>query len=66
MMYLGNDLVEAVTVNVDRLSQPGYLGQVKRALKQKYTDLIRQSNTSPEFLVGNLAPIQISQGNNKK
>lgn len=54
MMYLGNDLIESVSVNVARLAEPGYLGQFKRVLKQKHSELILQSAEQPEFLVVNL------------
>jgi hypothetical protein len=43
MMYIGNDLIEAVPLNLGQLSQPGYLGRFKRNLKQKYFILIEQS-----------------------
>ena len=51
MMYLGNDLIEAVTVNDQDL---------KRYLKQKYEDLLKTSPEPPEFLVCNpdLKPVQ--------
>jgi hypothetical protein len=58
MMYLGNDLIESVTVNDAKLSQPGYLGAFKRQLKQKYWGLIQETGLSPEFLVASF-----SQGN---
>jgi hypothetical protein len=54
MMYLGNDLIEAIPLSTDRLSQPGYLGSYKRLLKQKHFLLLQQSRTDPEFLVINL------------
>jgi hypothetical protein len=53
-MYLGNDLIESVPVISERLSQPGYLGQIKRVLKNKYSEIIRESPKAPEFLVVNL------------
>ena len=53
MMFLGNDLVEAVPVNVNDLRVPGYLGKFKRNLKLKYDELIRSSPEKPEFLVIN-------------
>lgn len=56
MMYLGNDLIEAVPVCLDKLSQPGYLGSFKRMLKQKYFLLLQQSSVEPEFLVFDLNP----------
>lgn len=57
MMYLGNDLIEAVPVNLESLSQPGYLGQFKRVLKEKYAVLIQEYGCGPDFLVINPAPV---------
>ena len=51
MMYLGNDLIEAVPVNVLDLQVPGYLGKFKRSLKLKYQQLLQQASEPPEFLV---------------
>jgi hypothetical protein len=51
MMYLGNDLIEAVPLQKDGLRQPGYLGKFKRSLKMKYSELISQHPDPPEFLV---------------
>lgn len=56
LMYLGNDLIEAVPVCNDKLSQPGYLGSFKRELKQKYSLLLQQAHVEPEFLVFDLNP----------
>jgi hypothetical protein len=56
LMYLGNDLIEAVPVSNEKLSQPGYLGSYKRQLKQKYFLLLQQSSVEPEFLVFDLNP----------
>jgi hypothetical protein len=53
MMYIGNDLIEAVPLEVDKIQRPGYLGQFKRSLKMKYNELIRQYSNPPEFLVIN-------------
>ncbi len=53
MMYLGNDLIESVPVNLTLISIPGYLGSFKRNLKQKHNDLIRQVQEQPEFLIVN-------------
>ena len=55
MMYIGNDLIEAVPLETDRISKPGYLGQFKRTLKLKYNDLIQQYAEKPDFLVVNLS-----------
>ena len=53
MMFLGNDLIEAVPVNVQDLKIPGYLGKFKRTLKAKYQQLIQTAPEPPEFLVCN-------------
>jgi hypothetical protein len=51
MMYLGNDLIESVPLDQERIPKPGYLGGFKRGLKEKYKELIRQVPEPPEFLV---------------
>ena len=51
MMYIGNDLIEAVLLQQENLRLPGYLGKFKRSLKMKYSELISQSPQPPEFLV---------------
>jgi hypothetical protein len=61
MMYIGNDLIESVTLNTENIQKPGYVGQFKRTLKMKYQELINQYPDPPEFLVAN-----ISQQNNQQ
>lgn len=56
MMYLGNDLIDSIPVNMYDLSKPGYLGRFKRQLKQRHIDLIQEANEQPEFLVINMNP----------
>jgi hypothetical protein len=56
MMYLGNDLIDSVPVNMYDLSKPGYLGKFKRQLKQRHLELIQEANEQPEFLVININP----------
>lgn len=58
MMYLGNDLIEAIPLNGESIPQPGYLGKFKRALRQRHSDLIEQSGIAPEFLVINITAAQ--------
>lgn len=53
MMYIENDLIEAISLNDERIPVPGYVGSFKRMLKMKYRELIRQSPKPPEFLVVN-------------
>ena len=64
-MYIGNDLIESVPLELDRISKPGYVGNFKRLLKVKYSELIQQYETKPEFLVIEPAPA-ISKTLNKE
>jgi hypothetical protein len=56
MMYIGNDLIEAVHIDGEQIRRPGYLGSFKRFLKTKYSELISQSPQPPDFLVIELNP----------
>ena len=51
MMYLGNDHIESVKLDPDRISKPGYLGTFKRNLKVKYRDLIREFGSPADFII---------------
>ena len=51
MMYIGNDLIDSIKLDNERISKPGYVGSFKRCLKQKYRELIRQFPDPPEFLI---------------
>jgi hypothetical protein len=53
-MYIGNDHIESVKLDPERISKPGYLGTFKRNLKTKYKDLISQHGSPAEFLVVNI------------
>ncbi len=53
MMYIGNDLIEAIPLDLERIAKPGYVGSFKRRLKQKHTELIQQYPDPPEFLLVN-------------
>jgi hypothetical protein len=52
MMYIGNDLIESIPLKPEDVRKPGYIGSFKRTLKMKYSELIRQHEEPPEFLVG--------------
>ena len=56
MMYIGNDLIDSVMLDHERISKPGYLGSYKRCLKIKYRELLQQFPDPPEFLVSKPAP----------
>lgn len=51
IMYIGNDFVEAINLDMERISKPGYLGQFKRSLKLKHKNLINEKNDKLDFLV---------------
>ena len=51
MMYIGNDFIEAINLDINRISKPGYVGQFKSTLKIKYRNLIEERNNKPDFLV---------------
>lgn len=51
MMYIGNDHIESVKLDPDRISKPGYLGTFKRNLKVKYKDLISEYGSPADFIV---------------
>jgi hypothetical protein len=63
MMFIGNDLIEAVPLDPERVPKRGYLGSFKRNLKVKYSDLIQQYSTAPEFLVTDI-PVQNNRQHN--
>ena len=66
MMYIGNDLIESIPLELERISSPGYVGNFKRKLKIKYSELIQQYPDKPEFLVINPAPSAYQVINNQK
>ena len=56
MMYIGNDLIEAIQLDDDKIRLPGYIGHFKRYLKMKYEELINQQKNPPDFLVTSILP----------
>jgi len=64
MMYIGNDLIEAIKLNDEDIPKPGYVGTFKRNLKLKYKDLIQQFPDPPEFLI--IEPTPKSSQSKKK
>lgn len=53
MMFLGNDLIEAIPLDKENIPVPGYLGNFKRALKEKYREVILQATQPPDFYIMN-------------
>jgi hypothetical protein len=62
MMYIGNDHIESIKLDPERISKPGYLGTFKRNLKIKYKELISEHGSPADFLVID----QSSQTSNKQ
>lgn len=55
-MYIGNDLIESIPLDLSRIPKPGYVGSIKRCLKIKYSELIQQNAERPEFLLIDATP----------
>lgn len=51
MMFLGNDLIEAIPLEKEHIPVPGYLGNFKRALKEKYRETIMSAPQPPDFYI---------------
>ena len=51
MMYIGNDLIDSVPLEKEQVPVPGYLGNIKRQLKEKHQLLLVEAAVRPEFLV---------------
>jgi hypothetical protein len=66
MMYIGNDLIEAVPLQEEYIPKPGYVGNFKRRLKMKYSELIRQYPDPPEFLIIEPVPKPFRDINNRQ
>jgi hypothetical protein len=60
MMYIGNDCIEAITIDESLITLPGYLGHFVRLLKNKYDPLLQQANKETEFLLRR-TPVQKPQ-----
>jgi hypothetical protein len=50
-LYLGNDLIDSVSIDPAKITLPGNLGSYTRRLKAQYCQLIRQSGLEPECIV---------------
>lgn len=50
-MYLGNDFIAAIRVNKQQISQPGYMGNLKKQLLNENSTMLLQATHEPEFLL---------------
>lgn len=55
VMYLGNDFIASVGLNDHQISQPGYMGKLKRRLMEENSQLLQGIAEEPEFLVTDIA-----------
>lgn len=62
MMYIGNDLIEAVSLDHERIPVPGYLGNIKRHLKEKHNALLQEAACPAEFLIVPAQTVSAAQG----
>jgi hypothetical protein len=51
IMYLNNQLIDAVPLNLVEITWPGYIGRIKRDLETKHRELIRSSAKLPDYFV---------------
>jgi hypothetical protein len=52
LMYVGDELVESVPLEKEMISKPGYLGNFKRRLQNKYRE-VSPNAPKPQFFVAN-------------
>lgn len=50
MMFVGSELIEAMPLDKELISKPGYLGNFKRRMQNKYRELFLR-DPKPEFYV---------------
>jgi hypothetical protein len=55
VMYVGNDFIASVSMKTENISQPGYVGQLKRELIKQNSEILQGSNYEPDFLVVNFS-----------
>lgn len=50
-MYLGLDMIDAVPLKTEKITEPGYVGSLKRELLEKHILQLQYLTTEPEFLI---------------
>jgi hypothetical protein len=53
VMLIGDNVVDFVVLEEDKISTPGYLSGITRMLKEQNGDLLVGSAIEPEFLLRN-------------
>ena len=63
VMFLGNDFVSSVRIEKKKVSQPGYMGKLKRRLLEENNQLLLLADVEPEFLVTGLPTVSKNKNN---
>jgi len=51
VMYVGNDFIAAVPLEKERITQPGYVGSLKRERLEQHAEVVVYASQEPDFLV---------------
>jgi hypothetical protein len=52
MMFVGSEMLESIPLDKEMISKPGYVGNFKRRLQNKYRELFA-NDPKPQFYVAN-------------
>ncbi len=51
VMYIGNDCLDTVPLDSNRIPEPGYIGSLAKSLRQKHAVYTMYFETEPEFFI---------------
>ena len=51
VMYVGFDMIDTIRLNTEKITEPGYVGSLKRELMQKHATQLQYLSAEPEFLI---------------
>lgn len=50
-MFIGNSLIDSIPVIFSKITQPGYLEQLREKLEEKHADKLASGNGNPVFYI---------------
>ena len=50
-MFLGNELIDSLPVNFQKITWPGYLEDLRLSLEEKHRELLEKSSQLPLFFI---------------
>ena len=50
-MFIGNSLIDSIPVLFSKITQPGYLEQLREKLEEKHADQLATGNGTPVFYI---------------